>query len=67
MSANDGAPLVNAATAILSMRSSSFDELSAYGEVVDNSIQAEAKNIKIKLTPQLATFENSLSGMMVLA
>ena len=48
MSANDGAPLVNAATAILSMRSSSFDELSAYGEVVDNSIQAEAKNIKIK-------------------
>ena len=48
MSANDGAPLVNAATAILSMRSSSFDELSAYGEVVDNSIQAEAKNVKIK-------------------
>ena len=48
MSANDGAPLVNAATAILSMRSSSFDELSAYGEVVDNSIQAEAKNVKFK-------------------
>ena len=44
----DGAPLVNAATAILSMRSSSFDELSAYGEVVDNSIQAEARNVKIK-------------------
>lgn len=45
---SDGAPLVNAATAILSMRSSSFDELSAYGEVVDNSIQAEARNVKIK-------------------
>lgn len=44
----DGAPLVNAATAILSMRSSSFDELSAYGEVVDNSIQADARNVKIK-------------------
>ena len=44
----DGAPLVNAATAILSMRSSSFDELSAYGEVVDNSIQAEATNVKMK-------------------
>jgi len=48
MSGHEGAPLVNAATAILSMRSSSFDELSAYGEVVDNSIQAEAKNVKMK-------------------
>jgi hypothetical protein len=48
MSHSEGAPLVNAATAILSMRSSSFDELSAYGEVVDNSIQAGAKHVKIK-------------------
>jgi hypothetical protein len=48
MSQTEGAPLVNAATAILSMRSSSFDELSAYGEVVDNSIQANAANVKIK-------------------
>ena len=48
MNADTGVPLVNAATAILSMRSSSFDELSAYGEVIDNSIQAEASNVKIR-------------------
>ena len=48
MPAEEGAALVNAATAILSMRSSSFDELSAYGEVIDNSIQADAKNVKMK-------------------
>ena len=43
-----GAELVNAATAILSMRNSSFDELSAYGEVIDNSIQADASFVKMK-------------------
>lgn len=42
-------PLVNAATALLSMRNSSFDELSAYGEVIDNSIQADASFVKMKL------------------
>ena len=30
------------------MRSSSFDELSAYGEVIDNSIQANASFVKMK-------------------
>jgi hypothetical protein len=44
----NGAQLVNAATAILSMRNSSFDELSAYGEVIDNSIQADASFVKMK-------------------
>lgn len=34
--------------AIDSLRNSDFDAVSAYGEVVDNSIQAGAKNIKIK-------------------
>jgi hypothetical protein len=48
MQPNEGAALVNAATAVLSMRNSSFDELSAYGEVVDNSIQANARNVKMK-------------------
>ena len=33
---------------IQSLRKSDFDCYSAYGEVVDNSIQAEAKNIKIE-------------------
>ncbi len=44
-----GVRLVNDATALLSMRNSDFDAYSAFGEVVDNSIQAEANNIKIKL------------------
>lgn len=44
----EGAELVNASTAILSMRNSSFDELSAYGEVIDNSIQADASFVKMK-------------------
>ena len=38
---------VSDATALLSMRDSDFDAYSAYGEVIDNSIQAEATNIKI--------------------
>ena len=32
---------------IQSLRKSDFDCYSAYGEVIDNSIQADAKNIKI--------------------
>jgi len=35
------------ARAIDSLRNSDFDAVSAYGEVIDNSIQAEAKNIHI--------------------
>lgn len=38
---------VSDATALLSMRDSDFDAYSAYGEVIDNSIQADAANIKI--------------------
>jgi hypothetical protein len=40
------------------MRNSSFDELSAYGEVIDNSIQADASFVKMKLettTSQIRT------------
>lgn len=40
-------PLVESGTALQSMRNSDFDAYSAYGEVIDNSIQANAKNIKI--------------------
>lgn len=43
-----GVKLVNDATALLSMRESDFDTYSAYGEAVDNSIQANAKNISLK-------------------
>lgn len=37
--------LVNDATALLSMRESDFDTYSAYGEAIDNSIQANASKI----------------------
>jgi hypothetical protein len=40
-------PLVSDASAILSMRESDFDAYSAMGEVIDNSLQAAAKSIKI--------------------
>ena len=40
--------LFNDAHAIESLRSSDFDTLSAFGEVLDNSLQANANNIKIK-------------------
>jgi hypothetical protein len=40
-------PLVESGTALDSMRNSDFDVYSAYGEVVDNSLQAEAKHVKI--------------------
>jgi len=39
--------LVNDCQALLSMRDSDFDCYSAYGEAVDNSIQADAKNIHL--------------------
>ena len=35
--------------ALESLRHSDFDALSAYGEVIDNSIQANAKNIVIRM------------------
>ena len=37
------------ATAMMSMRDSDFDAYSAYGEVIDNSIQAGASWIKIRM------------------
>jgi hypothetical protein len=41
------------AQAIQSERASDFDVYSAYGEVLDNSVQAEAKEIKIKFKTSL--------------
>ena len=40
---------VSDGAAIISMRESDFDAYSAYGEVIDNSMQANAKQIKIQL------------------
>lgn len=37
------------AHALDSLRNSDFDAISAYGEVVDNSLEARAKNIKIRI------------------
>ena len=41
--------LIKADTALESLRSSDFDTYSAYGEVIDNSIQANASKIWIYL------------------
>lgn len=41
------------ARAIQSERSSDFDAYSAYGEVIDNSVEAEASKVKIKFTTTL--------------
>lgn len=48
-----GVSLVNDGAALQSMRNSDFDAYSAIGEVIDNSIQAQAGNIRIevKYTP----------------
>jgi hypothetical protein len=43
------AKLINEARALESFRNSDFDVYSAYGEVVDNSVQAEATWVKIKM------------------
>ena len=42
-------------TALESMRESDFDCYSAYGEVIDNSIQAEANDIRIKFCPKVGS------------
>lgn len=47
--------LVDDGAALLSMRNSDFDVYSAYGEVIDNAIQASANNIQIKLAYRQAT------------
>jgi hypothetical protein len=41
--------MVNDSLALLSMRDSDFDAYSAFGEIIDNSIQANASNICIKV------------------
>ena len=49
MTTKNEVPLVESSTALESMRNSDFDVCSAYGEVVDNSIQANARKIKIRM------------------
>lgn len=41
------APLFESAQAIQSLRDSDFDFQSAYGEVIDNSLEADAENVRI--------------------
>jgi sensor histidine kinase regulating citrate/malate metabolism len=44
-----GVNLVNDGAALQSMRDSDFDAYSAIGEVIDNALQAEAKNVRIQI------------------
>lgn len=55
--------LVNDATALLSMRESDFDAYSAYGEVIDNSIDADARNIKTHIEYQPGTQQEAIEWM----
>lgn len=50
-------PLVESGAALESMRNSDFDVCSAYGEVIDNSIQANATDIRV-----LLDYKPSLAG-----
>jgi hypothetical protein len=47
--------LVESGAALQSMRNSDFDAYSAYGEVIDNAVQAEAKNISVQVIYDPAT------------
>src|SRR4051812_42372208 len=51
--------------AIQSLRESEFDAQSAYGEVVDNSLQADASNISIQfqLSPPLRGGRRNISAV----
>ena len=53
--------LVNDATALLSMRESDFNATSAYGEVIDNSIEANAENIKIYFEYEQGTQQEAIN------
>ena len=48
MERQEGLPLLELETAYKSLRESGFDFVTAIGELIDNSIQAEAKRIEIK-------------------
>jgi polyhydroxyalkanoate synthesis regulator phasin len=56
-----GVSLVDDGAALLSMRNSDFDAYSAIGEVIDNSIQAAAKNIRLQITFQQSRQEPIIS------
>lgn len=47
--------LVESGAALQSMRNSDFDAYSAYGEVVDNAVQADAENIRVQILYDPAT------------
>ena len=49
---------VHVGKALESLRNSNFDTVSAIGEVIDNSIQAEAKNIQIQIKKTLIRKEH---------
>ena len=44
-------PLFHPKNAIESMKSNSFDALSAYCEVIDNSLEAGSVNVRVKMEP----------------
>lgn len=51
-------------TALESMRASDFDCYSAYGEVIDNSIQAKATDIRIKFLEKKGTNQKKIETIL---
>ena len=59
-SSNSGhVELVQADTALISLRASGHDYCSAVGEVIDNSIQANANNVKLRLFTDMRAIGSS--------
>lgn len=59
--------LVNDATALISMRESDFDAYSAYGEVVDNSIQANSSFVRIHVETILSEGKSNYEAIKEIA
>ncbi|MBT6690405.1 hypothetical protein HN903_02620 [archaeon] len=59
--------LVENGAALQSMRNSDFDAYSAYGEIIDNSIQADAKIIRVHFDYVPATTKRDKEGLKYVA
>lgn len=60
---NMSVSLVNDGTALNSMRDSDFDTYSAIGEVIDNSLQANAENVRLKIDFEIPDRKNAFQAI----
>ena len=66
MENNNGLPLLKLTTAYQSLRESGFDFSTAIGELIDNSVQADAKRIDIKPKIELKNFDSKSEPVPVI-